>query len=167
MKHLNDLNQALTYHLEGMYDAEKKLQKILPELLEDTNSDELKSEMSSVLLHVNDTRIKLKRIFSYLLSGPYRRKNKVIDQLLKEAILSPKITSTPELTDVRLLSVLHAVVSYQISVYRSAKFIAAVLDLDTVVDQLDEIIAWREQTDRALTKMTSTISVKARGQVSI
>jgi hypothetical protein len=45
-------------------------------------------------------------------------------------------------------------INYQISVYRSAKSIALILDLEVVGEQLEEIVKWLQQTDTALSKMS-------------
>jgi ferritin-like metal-binding protein YciE len=87
-----DLNEVLTYHIEGLYDAEKTLQKKISDLLTSVTSPELKSILLKFLENRADTRIKLKRIFSYLLSGPFKRRDKVINQMLIEATAISKIT---------------------------------------------------------------------------
>jgi ferritin-like metal-binding protein YciE len=158
---IKNLNEALTYQLEGLYDAEKKLQKQIPDLLLHLASSDLKTALQDFKVNRKEARIKLKRIFSYLLSGPYQKKNKVVDQLLNEVIAISEIKASSQLKDLLSISTFLAIVNYQLSTYRSAKSMASILDLDVVVEQLDEIIKWLQQTDRVLSKINVSLATTA------
>ncbi|HWA33527.1 MAG TPA: DUF892 family protein, partial [Cyclobacteriaceae bacterium] len=81
---ITNLTQALTYTLEGMYDSEKKIQRDLPDLSSSLASGALKKLLSQYLETSQDRRLKLKRIFSYLLAGPFGRKSKVTAKAFEE-----------------------------------------------------------------------------------
>lgn len=161
---LNNLNEALTYHLEGMYDGEKKLQKALPHLFSYATSSVLKSEIKKYLNSVKDKRLKLKRVFSYLLAGPFGRKNKVIDKILKDGSKILECTRANELRDALLIGHLQGLVHYKISSYGIAKDFASRLDLQNVTDLLQEVLEWEKETDKMLTKIaTKEVNKKAIG----
>ncbi len=150
---LNNLNEALTYHLEGMYDAEKKLQKSAPDYTNCVTSRALKSEIKKYFESARDKRIKLKRIFSYLLAGPFGRKSKVIDKMLKDVDNILKYASSPELKDAMVIPSLQAIIHYKIASYGAAKAFAIVLELETVTDLLEEVLELEMESDRALAKI--------------
>lgn len=150
---LNNLNETLAYLLEGMYDAEKKLLKVVPDCLHLVTSRALKSEIKKYVESAADKRIKLKRIFSYLLAGPFGRKNKVIDRMLKEAGNILKFTSSPEVKDAMLIGCLQAINHHKISAYGTAKAFSVELELQAVTDLLTEVLEWEKETDQALTKI--------------
>ncbi len=150
---LNDLNKALTYQLEGMYDAEKRLQKFIPGYVKLATSRALKAEFKNYLESTADKRTKLKRIFSYLLAGPFGRKNKAVDKMLKDAKDFAKFASVPQLRDVILIASLQDISQYKISSYTTAKAFAMELGLDQVFELLSEILAWEKNTNESLSKM--------------
>ena len=156
---IKDLNEALSYHLEAMYDAEKKLQKAMPELIPMLTSRQLKSELKKYLESSRDKRIKLKRIFSYLLVGPYNKKNKVIEEMLSEVFSILEYTIS-ELNDVLVMVRWQALVQFKISTYSSAKVTADFLDLKKVSDLLAEILAWEKETDHSLSIISLNILCK-------
>lgn len=150
---LNNLNEVLAFHLEGMYDAEKKLQKALPHCSNDATSRALKNEIKKYLDSAKEKRLKLKRIFSYLLAGPFNRKNKVIAKILKDGVKVLKYTKAIALKDAILIGHLQAVNHYKISSYGTAKAFASMLKLKNVTDLLQEVLEWEKETDRAFTKI--------------
>jgi ferritin-like metal-binding protein YciE len=150
---VNNLNDALAYQLEGMYYVEKKLQKTLPDCINHATSRALKSQIKKYLDSARDKRVKLKRIFSYLLTGPFDCKNKVIEKLMEEESKILKYTNNSELKDALLIGNLQAINHYKISVYGTAKAFALILELQKVVDLLQEVLDWEKEANQALTKI--------------
>jgi ferritin-like metal-binding protein YciE len=150
---INNLNDALAYQLEGMYYAEKTLQKLLPVCIEQTTSRALKNEIKKYLDSARDKRVKLKRVFSYLLTGPFGRKNKVMEGFLKDKERLQKCVKNSDLKDAILIGDLQAIAHYKISTYGTAKALAAALELQKVVDLLQEILEWEKEADNSFTKV--------------
>ncbi len=150
---INTLNNALTYHLEGMYDAEKRLQKCIPGCLQWVSSRDLKGALKNYLESAADKRTKLKRIFSYLLAGPFGRKNEAIGKMLGEVEDISKYPSTPDLRDTILAASLKGITAYKVSAYSTAMAFAVELGLDEVTDLLGDIVDWEIDTDKALSKI--------------
>lgn len=147
---LKNLNQALTYHLEGMYDAEKKIQKAIPSLVKRVSSSTLKTELKKYLESAADKRTKLKRVFSYLLAGPFRRKNKAVDKMLEDLgnIISAEVPK--ELKDVLIIGSLQAINHFKISSYGTARALSEALELTTAAELLGQMLQWEKDTDRSL-----------------
>jgi len=150
---VNNLNDALAYQLEGMYYVEKKLQKALPDCINHATSRALKGQIKKYLDSAHDKRVKLKRIFSYLLTGPFDSKNKVIEKLMAEESKILKYTNNSELKDALLIGNLQSINHYKISVYGTAKAFALILELQKVVDLLQEVLDWEKEANQALTKI--------------
>ncbi|MBS1508384.1 MAG: DUF892 family protein [Bacteroidetes bacterium] len=147
---IHDLNQALTYSLEGMYDAEKKLQQAIPGFSKNITSPDLKKALKSFGANRKDCRTKLKRIFSYLLAGPFQRKNTIMDQMIHEAALAFKLAPMNELKEVMFIEHLLTINHYQLSTYHQLKAKADFLELHAVSELLDEIITLQKETQHEL-----------------
>lgn len=147
---IHDLNQALTYSLEGMYDAEKKLQQAIPGFGKNITSQELKKVLKSFGNNRKDCRTKLKRIFSYLLAGPFQRKNIIMDQMIHDAAQAFKLSPLNELKEVMFIEHLLIINHYQLSTYHSLKAKADFLELHAVAELLEEIIELQKETQHEL-----------------
>lgn len=150
---LTSLSEVLAYQLEGMYDAEKKLQHGIPICVESIKLEALRQEVKKYGELSTDKRTKLKRIFSYLLVERFGRKNKVIDSLLKDTQKMLSYASTDHLRDAVALACIQNINHYKIANYNTALAFAIKLNLETVSDLLHEILAWEKETAAVLTKI--------------
>ena len=162
----NNLNEALTYHLEGLHDAEKKLQVAIPSAIAHANSTALKGVLENYVSSAGDKRVKLKRAFSYLLSGPFGKQSKAIGEMISELSTISKKTSTPEIKDALLGSCLSAIIHYKISGYSSAMSFALALELHPVADLISEMLEWESETKQALEKIMRKLSSRAAKQAT-
>jgi ferritin-like metal-binding protein YciE len=157
----NNLNEALTYNLEGLHDAEKKLQVTLPKVITQTNSAALKGLLEKYATSAGDKRIKLKRAFSYLLAGPFGKRGKAIGEMISEFSFISKRSSTAEIKDALLGSCLSTIICYKIASYSSAMSFALALGLHPVADLISEVLEWERESDKALTKIMTKLSNRA------
>ena len=148
-----NLTEVLAFQLEGMYVAEKTIQKELPPSLRSVSSKKLKSEYKKYLESAADKKLKLKRIFSYLLIRPLDRKGTVIVKMLQQSQIIAKSPTTAGLKDAQLLSALRSMAAYKSSVYETARIFAEELELTTVSELLGQIISWETETQLALTRI--------------
>jgi len=162
----NNLNEALTYHLEGLHDAEKKLQMAIPNVVAHANSSALKGVLENYSSSADDKRIKLKRAFSYLLAGPFGKQSKAIGEMISELSTISKKTSAPEIKDALLGSCLSAIICYKISAYSSAMSFALALELHPVADLISEMLEWENETDQAMRKIMGKLSTHAAKQTA-
>ncbi len=150
---LKTISQALTYQLEDMYDAEKKIQLSFKGLDKMLSSAPLREEVVRYLESAANKRLKLKRIFSYLLSGPYKKKNGIVSEFLAEIRGVFKVASPVLLKDSMFIASMQNLVHYKIAAYGTARAIAEELDLTTVANLLDQMLQWEKETDRALSRI--------------
>ncbi len=146
---LKNLNSTLTYLLEAMYDAEKRIQSDLPALAKSA-SPTIRKVVTTYLESSTDKRTKLKRIFSYLLSGPYKRKSRVTKGALAELEEIAEVYGPAALRDLLVVNAISSLAQYKFSAYQSAGDIAARLDLDEVAELITEIINWEREATQSL-----------------
>jgi ferritin-like metal-binding protein YciE len=151
---ITNLTQALTYVLEGMYDSEKKTQRDLPELIEKLKPGGIKKLAVQYLESSKDKRLKLKRIFSYVLAGPFGRKSKVTAKSFEEINEAIKITGGSA-REVLVLSGLESLMEWKLAAYTRAADIAAHVDLDAAAGLLEEITGWEKESLRQLRKINT------------
>lgn len=153
MKELTSVNEFLAFHLEGMYDGEKKLQHQLPTISQGVRHKELKEEIDKYVARAAEKRSKLKRVFSYLLVPPFKRKNKVIDSLFKEAHEALQHASGDTVHDAVITACVQSINHYNIANYSTALAFAVELNLEVVADLLHEILEWEKKTDIIMRKI--------------
>ncbi len=153
MKKLSNLNEVLAFHLEGLYDAEKKLQHAIPACIEGVELNVLKDAINKYGEQAAEKRTKLKRIFGYLLVEPFKRKNTVIDTMLKDTHQMLEYAASDTLRHAVLLACFQSINHYKMAGYNSALAFAIVLNLDTVSDLLHEILEWEKETITVLAKI--------------
>ena len=103
--------------------------------------------------NLGDQRLKLKRIFGYLLNGPYGRKGRHERARWDEIAAQDML---PNLRDVLFSASFHQTVQYMIHAFTDARYIAMRLDLDVVVRLLDEILDEEEAFAQTLKRIFST-----------
>jgi ferritin-like metal-binding protein YciE len=150
---ITNLTQALTYTLEGMYDSEKKIQKELPELISMLTQGGVTKMLTEYLDASRDKRQKLKRIFSYLLAGPFGKKSLVTKKAFEEINEAIKLTSRSRSREILVVSSFASIVQYRLTTYALAADMSAHMDLDPVAEILDEIISWEKQSVEALKRL--------------
>lgn len=150
---IKNLSQTLAFELEGIYDLVKLLQSDLSNAIKLIEDVETRNVFNDYRRSLGDQRLKLKRIFGYLLNGPYGRKSGGTiarwDEIGSHHML-------PSLRDLLFSTSLRQEIQHIINVYNDARFIAMRLDLDTVVQLIDEILDGEEAFALTLKRISST-----------
>jgi ferritin-like metal-binding protein YciE len=154
-KSIKSLNDTLAFQLEGVYDVVKRLQADLISAKRLVADPEMRHAFAKYSEDLNDQRLKLKRIFSYVLSGPYGRKSISIDHVIARMEEISDLDALPRLRDVALSTALQSMVSYLIATYTQARYIAMRLDLSKVVQLIDEILDTEEAFYQKLKGLSS------------
>ena len=161
-KALSNLQEALGYQLKNLYDAEKKIQKALPECSEKATNPNLRNELKAYLESTFDKISKLERVFNYLMDSPTGRENLIMDKMLEDSRHILKVASSDPLRDVLIASCFQNIIHYKIAGYGSAHAMAMELELRTVTDLLHEVLMWEKQSDQTLTAIAvKELNVKA------
>lgn len=150
---LTDLNDALTFLLKGLYDAELKLQKAIPPCSRGIASAPLRTEVEKYYASSNDKLLKLHRVFSYLMTEPEGRKNEVMKKMIDDTKYVLKQASNDHIRDVVLATCIENINHYKIAGYRSALSFAIATGLDNVADLLSEILEWEREASRSFARI--------------
>jgi len=162
---LSSLNETLTFHLETMYDAEKRIQKDLGELVLELDSPDAVDMVSRYVESANDKRMKLKRIFSYLLTGPFKRSNGAIEVVLSECVEIVDATVKSSYRDMLIASALEAVSEYKVTNYNTALKIALQMELRKVAELLEDIISMEVEAAQSLSDFVSRSVIESEAPV--
>lgn len=160
---LNHPREALTYSLERLYDQEKNIQKNLPSLAGKVSSGALKKELTQYHKASHDKRLKLKRVFSYLLTGPFRPKSKTTRRVLEEANDLRRLSKGSDMEAALVGNAMRALILSRVATYELALETAGRLELEAVCDLLEEILSWERASVQSLKKIESN-SLAARGK---
>jgi ferritin-like metal-binding protein YciE len=151
---IKNLNQVLAFQLEGMYEIVKRLQSDIAKVSKSVSDVEMRMAFNNYRQNLGDQRLKLKRIFGYLLTGPYGRKSvHVADSIAQWNDIDGDML--PRLRDVLLSSSLHLSSRYLVTAYTDARYIAMRIGLDIVVGLLDEIIDEEETFSQNIKRLSS------------
>ena len=141
---ISNLNQVLAFQLEGMYEIVKNLQNAVPVAIKSTTSPATKDLLRSCAENLAEQRLKLKRIFGYILNGPFGRKaGTIADVIVPFKEISERNAEDP-LRDILYMTSMQAASQFTITSYTDARYIAMRLELDTVVRLLDEMLNGEE-----------------------
>jgi ferritin-like metal-binding protein YciE len=155
---INSLQELLARQLEELYDGEKRLQHDLHARQSAAARLAFKEELQKFESQCSDARMKLKRIFSYLLMGPFKIKSNTISGFIKD--LDMMASSIADVHDREMFtrSSFLCINTYKVTAYNSALDISHKLALDPVSDLLNEIIATVIGCDTKLQKMQALSS---------
>lgn len=152
---LKNLNATLTYSLESMYDAEKRIQSELPTLLNMIASNALAKATTTYVETSADKRTKLKRIFSYLLAGPFENVSRSAEGFFLDLERIAKISGPSAVRDLLAAKSLRGLALHKCFIYEGALELAGHLDLEKVTDLLGEILVWEKNYIESLRKIES------------
>jgi ferritin-like metal-binding protein YciE len=166
-KSLMNLQDAFVYQLQGLYDAEIKVEKALGNSIANATSTSLKNELKK---YSDSTEIKIEKIedmFDELDLKPSKRDNVIMDKILEDLEHMLKFTSIGQLRDALIISCIQNINHLKISGFGTSHAIADELDRHAISTLLQEILAMEKLTDKALTKIAiEEVNVKAAEVIS-
>lgn len=153
MKKISNLNDALTFLLRRLYDAEGMLKDAIMKCSKNVKSEMLKAELIDYADSTRNKIIKLERVFNYLMKEPGGEKNVIIRKMINDTHEMLKIVTSEETRDVMLLSCIQSINQYKMAGYRTSLAFSIELQLDTVADLLHEIVEWEKKSERVFNKI--------------
>lgn len=153
MKKISNLNDALTFLLRRLYDAEGMLKDSIQKCSKNVKSEMLKAELLDYAETTRNKIIKLERAFNYLMKEPAGEKNVILRKMISDTHDMLKIVTSDETRDVMLLSCIQSINQYKMAGYRTALAFSIELQLDTVADFLHEIVEWERKSERVFSKI--------------
>ena len=153
MKSIENLTDVLVYILEGMYETEKQIQRQSPDMIRLASSHSLKSQIAITYENSFSNRLRLKRIFSYLLTRTVDYKEPIVAGMIKDFQPVPSLTLSPILGDIITSTALRGLACYRLAEYSSARDLAIQLDVETVINLLDQIVVQTNQEWHSLAEV--------------
>lgn len=150
---ISNLTEALAYKLDELYDAEQKLKLTLQHCIDQVSSPVLKMELSKYSESCDDKRLKLDRVYSYLMKEPGKHPDKVVDAMVKNIRQTLKATIFGEMKDILLIACLKNINYYKMAGYETALVFSWELELDTASTLLEEVLGWEKQTHGNLSQI--------------
>jgi len=150
---IHSTQEALVSQLQGLYYIESKVSGELKHCIDHITSDKVKNEIKKYAAESESKMIKLERIFDYLMYEPLNRKNEVVSKMLAETYQMLSYKSSPHLKDMLIVSCVQNINAYKISSYRTAYLLAVEVELDSVIDQAQQILESELETEGVLAAM--------------
>jgi ferritin-like metal-binding protein YciE len=154
---MEGLKELLIEELKDIYSAEQQLVKVLPRLVEGSDSDELKTAISD---HLEETKIQVKRleqVFGIIGEKASAEHCKGMEGLLEEGAKPLEEEEEGTLRDLRLIGAAQRVEHYEVAAYGTAKAIAEKLGFDEAVELLDETLNEESAADEKLTEVAESL----------
>jgi ferritin-like metal-binding protein YciE len=153
-KTIGTLQDALSYQLQGMLYAEDKLCDEFKACRHHITSPEVKSVIQAYIENTENVKLKLDRVFNYLMIEPERRKNAVITKMIDETQHLLTYTSSPHLKDILMIGCIKNINAYKTASYQTSYLMAVELQMDTPADLIQQVLEWEVNTGKALTKLS-------------
>jgi ferritin-like metal-binding protein YciE len=155
---LNSLQDLYLAELKDLYDAESRIIKGLPKMVEAAKSPELRSAFE---LHLQETRnqaARLEKIFNNLNESPKGQKCKGVVGILDEAedMIDETDDSPPAVIDAALISCAQRVEHYEIAAYGTVRSWAHRLGREEDARLLNETLQEEGQADKKLTALAES-----------
>ncbi len=150
---LETLHDLLRDQISDLYDAEQRLVKALPDMVEAAHSPELRTAIQSHLEETKGHVNRLERIFGQLGEDVKRQTCAAMKGLLEEGeSLASKIEESP-LRDAAIIAAANRVEHYEMAAYGSARTFAEIMGLDRVAEILQETLEEERKADATLTRL--------------
>jgi ferritin-like metal-binding protein YciE len=147
---LNSLHDLYLSEIKDLYDAEHRVIKALPKMVDTASSPELRSAFEQ---HLDQTRRQVNRleeIFQMLNESPKGQKCKGIEGIIDEGEDMMDKGSPAAVCDAALIASAQKVEHYEISAYGSARTFAHRLGFEDQARLLDETLQEEGETDKKL-----------------
>ncbi len=162
------LEELFVDHLRDLYDAEKQLVKTLPKLVQNANSDDLKTAISD---HLEETKTHVSRLeeaFKELGEDAKGKPCKGMRGLLEEGGEVMAEDADEPFADLGMIAAAQKVEHYEISAYGTARAIATQLGQDRVASLLEETEEEEKAADAKLTQIAGDLfaQIDAEGELA-
>ena len=150
---LETLHDLLRDQISDLYDAEQRLVKALPDMVEAASSPDLRNAIQSHLEETKGHVNRLERIFGQLGEDAKGQTCAAMKGLLEEGkSLASKIEKSP-LRDAAIIAAANRVEHYEMAAYGSARTFAETMGLDRVAETLQETLEEEKKADATLTRL--------------
>jgi len=152
------LRDLYLLELKDLYDAESRIIKALPKMVEAARSPELKAGFEHHLQQTRNQVSRLEKIFSGLDQSPKGQKCKGMIGIIDEAeeIIKDTVDSPPAVSDAALIASAQRVEHYEIAAYGTVRTWAMRLGRPEDAALLQETLQEEGQIDKKLTELAES-----------
>ena len=161
----NTLEDLFLEELEDMYDAEHRITKALPKLIEAATCNELKAGLENHLRETEGQITKLERVFGVFDVEPSTAKCEAIVGILAEGDTIVKKNKKTPAINAAIISAAQKVEHYEIASYGCLKAWADVLGKNEAVRLIDEILEQEKKADQTLNALSASKNQEALEKV--
>lgn len=147
--------------LRDVYDAEKKLSRVLPKLMRASTAPELQQAFKTHLQETKAQVIRLQKIFGRLGQSPEGKKCRAMNGLVAESRDFLKEQSEPEVRDVGIITAAQKVEHYEIASYGCLATYAKLLGYEQDAQLLHQTLLEEKAADEKLNFLAKGINVEA------
>ncbi len=145
------LPQVFLMHLQGLYDAERRIVEALGDLIATSANPLLRGALAEHLGDSQGQLARLGRVFDRLGATPMRRNSPAVTGLLNEVRLVRRATGDEDVKDAVLIGIVQEIEHYLIANYGTARAWAARLGHGEIAELLQGCLDEERRCDRRLT----------------
>lgn len=159
---LETLRDLFVAELQDLYSAETQIVEALPKMAKAAASPQLKKAFESHLAETKEHVQRLEEAFSSLEESSQGKVCVGMKGLLKEGADMMKEEGDAEVIDAGLISAAQRVEHYEMAAYGTVRTYAELLGEDSIMALLEATLTEEKGADSKLTKIASTINVRAK-----
>ncbi len=159
---LNSLDDLFINQLEDLYDAEKRMTKALPKMIDAASSPNLKQALQQHLTETEGQITRLERVFSELNRTAGHETCEAMKGLISEGEDIIKSDGTPDVKDAAIIAAAQRIEHYEMSGYGTARTFAERLGYHDAATLLQTTLQEEAAADKKLTAIAeSSVNVRA------
>lgn len=148
--------------IEDLYDAEKRIIKALPKMIDAASSSSLKQALQQHLAETQQQADRLERVFRQINRNPERETCEAMKGLLSEGEEMIGADAAPDVKDAALIAAAQRVEHYEMAGYGTARTFAQRLGYSDAALLLQTTLQEEVAADKKLTEIAeSSINVRA------
>lgn len=158
----NSLEDLFVNQLEDLYDAEKRITKALPKMIDAASSPNLKQALQKHLTETQQQVDRLERVFKQINRTPERETCEAMKGLLSEGEEMVSAEGASDVKDAAIIAAAQRVEHYEISGYGTARTFAQRLGYSDAALLLQSTLQEEVAADKKLTEIAeSSVNVRA------
>lgn len=100
--------------------------------------------------NAGNVKLKLERVFNYLMLEPVPCGNEVIDKMIEETQHLLSATRVAKLKDILMVGCVRTINAYKASLLQTAYMMTVELELDVATDLIQQLLDWEHSTGKKL-----------------
>lgn len=159
---LNSFDDLFVEQLQDLYDAEQRIIKALPSMIDAAHSSELKSAFQQHLRETESQVQRLEQVFQILGQSAKAKTCEAMKGLIREGDEVVSATGDPDVKDAALIAAAQRIEHYEIAGYGTACTFARQLGQEDAANLLHQTLEEEFATDKKLTDLAKqSINIKA------